>query len=212
MHLVCRLGSRRFFIISRKEDAMGESVPVHNETYDAEVVRLPVEIVSLREINDASIGDVELEQLINAAIERKDVLDQEEESRARYILKRVLESLGVTGEMSTFFDENNVPKSDRKADMRHTAQIDHRIKDAQTWYAWHSEQFGRRETGDKLIEDIELINEDWPPTNFYRAFKILAEKIKINHKDQFANAVIQANRLAVIMMAQATSGYTKTSE
>ena len=191
---------------------MGEREPVHDEKHDADVIRFPVEILSLREINDTSIGDVELEQLITTAIERKEVLDQEEESRARYILKKVLESLGITVRMDTFFDENNVPKPDRKADMRHTAQIDHRIKDAQKWFAWHNEQFGRRETGDKLIEDIELISVDWPPTNFYRAFKILAEKIRVNNKDQFANAVIQANRLAVIMMAQATSGYTETSE
>ena len=191
---------------------MGELAPTHNEEHDAEVVQSPAEVTTLHEINDENIGDVELERIMETAIERKAVLSQDDEYRARYILKTILTAIGCTSDIETLVGDNNKVINVRRADAKHTSSVDLRVKHAEHWLVWHKERFDSYQTGEKLLEYIELIKQDWPPTNLYRAFEMLAEKIRVNRTDQFAHAVVKAHRLAVVMMAQATSGYTKTSE
>jgi len=191
---------------------MGERAPAHNEEYDAEVVQSPAEVTTLHEINDESIGDVELERIVETVVERKAVLSQDDDYRARYILKTILTAIGCTSDIETLVGDNDKLIDVRRADAKHTSGVDLRVKHAEHWLIWHKEQFDSYQTGEKLLEYIELIKQDWPPTNLYRAFEMLAEKIRVNRTDQFADAVVKAHRLAVVMMAQATSGYTKTSE
>jgi hypothetical protein len=191
---------------------MGEKIAVHDSPNSAEVNPPLTDVATLHEINDDSIGDIELEQLVEGAIDRKVVLDQDDEHRARYILKTILTVIGSASDIEALVDEDNKLIAERRSDAEYTARVDLRVKHAEHWLIWHSEQYGSIQTGEKLLEDVELIKQDWPPTNLYRAFEILARRVKRNHTDQFANAVIKAHRLAIIMMAQATSEYTKMSE
>jgi hypothetical protein len=167
---------------------------------------------TLNEISSRARGDIEIEDIVDGVIDRQYVLGVDVDRGAQYILEAILEGLGMTGDIQAFFDDNGRLLPERREDARRTVEMEERINKANEWYSWHIGQFGRIKTGEKLLDDISFINEDWCETDLHRAFRTLADKTVADRTNHFANAVVKANRIAIIMMAQHTPGYTTTND
>lgn len=166
----------------------------------------------LHELDASGSSDIDLELMIQQRISRQDILRYDDrDERARFVLGAVLEGVGITRYIEDLFDPltRRLPV-ERRPDVEHMLVIEEHIKNADKWYAWYVDEYGKIEAGDRLDEMLTMAQEQWLHTDLYRAFDYLRQRVQDTADRQQREAVILAHRTALIMMAQATSGYTIT--
>lgn len=188
---------------------MREILP-DSDSSQAKAIELPNVIVRDFDAND--LGDEEILDRVTGAFTRKEVLDIEDEVRGRFIVNVLMESLDIVGDPREMLAENGGIKPGAHQLAQQSIEVERRLRDAEKWFQWHNDTYSRRETADKISDDLDVVREKWRETNFNRAFEALDSTIVPNRRDKYASAVIHAHRLAIVMMAQATPGYTVTSE
>ena len=187
---------------------MSESLSDSKEP-KADVINFPH--VMTREFAATDLTDEEILDRVTSAFTRKEVLDTEEDMRSRFIVNALMESLEIVGNPGDMITENGgITQSSRRL-AQQSADVQRQLRSAEEWFRWHSEHHSRRETADKISDDLEVVRELWRETSFNRAFEALDSTIVPNRRDKYASAVIHAHRLAIIMMAQATEGYDPDS-
>lgn len=181
---------------------------------EAEVIMFPNQPTLLHELNVRTLGDIELERIIEQQVSRQEILRYEDrDERVRFVLNAVLEGIGVTKNVEDLFDpDTGELPLEHRSDAEHILSIEEKVKEAYEWYDWYVEEYGRLEAGDRLLEMQTMVSAEWSHTDLYRAFSLLQQRTSVNRTDQQAHAVITAHRMALIMMAQATPGYTIASE